>query len=664
MVNINIDGKQVEVQENITVLEAAKLAGVEIPTLCDHPALTPYGGCRLCLVEIEGARTLQPSCTLPVSNNMVVRTNTERTREARKFVLSLIFSERNHFCMYCQVSGGDCELQNAAYHEDMTHWPLSPNFQPFPVDASNPYFVLDHNRCILCRRCVRACSELVGNFTLGFEERGANSFLIADLGVPLGQSSCISCGTCVQVCPTGALIDRDSAYRGRVTQVDHNLTTCTGCSIGCTMDVMVRDNHVVRIDGDWNAPLNNGLLCKTGRFLPLDDTQNRILTPLVRKNGSLKASTWDEALSTVAQHLTSQATLNGNGVAALASTRLPAEALSLFKQLFVDQVHSKMVTSSEEGTFTAIPNAIAMEMGKPFEGKLETLKNADCIITLGADLIRNHEVASFFIKRNLGTNADLVTIDSQDNPLEPLAKKNLKPARGTETDLILGLAALLSQSGRAKGQTSMDLSKVTIEETCQKTGISIADLNAVADLLLNSHTPFFVYGNDLNDKVTGGTMKALVELAHVAVADGAAPALLGVKGQANSLLASLYNLDKPFQVNKDQMVYLAIGEDTLSQKLVKEVEKAAYLVVQASYASPLTAKADVIFPVEIWSEQAGHFINLEGRIQETIKVIQPADGIRSNADVLTGLAEKIGTELNSDWQSSIKNKISSAEIFA
>jgi formate dehydrogenase major subunit len=120
MVNIIIDGKQIEIAEGTTVLKAARAADIEIPTLCDHPQLTPYGGCRLCLVEVDGMRTLQPSCTLPVMNNMVIRTDTEKTRDARKFILNMLFSERNHFCPYCQVSGGDCELQNAAYHEGMT----------------------------------------------------------------------------------------------------------------------------------------------------------------------------------------------------------------------------------------------------------------------------------------------------------------------------------------------------------------------------------------------------------------------------------------------------------------------------------------------------------------------------------------------------------------
>ncbi|HZU87065.1 MAG TPA: 2Fe-2S iron-sulfur cluster-binding protein, partial [Anaerolineaceae bacterium] len=362
MISLTIDGKKIEVTEGTTVLQAARQAEVFIPTLCDHPELTPYGGCRLCLVQVEGMRGLQPSCTLPVNNNMVIVTDNDQIRAARRFVLTLIFSERNHFCPYCQVSGGDCELQNAAYHEDMTHWPIQPNYQPYAMDASHPFFVLENNRCILCRRCVRACGELVGNFTLGFEERGAKSFLVADLGVPLGESSCISCGTCIQVCPTGALIDRASAYRGRDTQVEHHKTVCTACSIGCGMDVLTRNNQIMRIEGDWDAPVNSGVICKFGRFLPLDEKRTRISTPMVRENGTLKPATWEHAIHTLAEKL-------GKGsVAAIASTRLSVEALNLFKQIFAE---SDMATSLEEGLESSAVAAAADELGKPFEGKLE-----------------------------------------------------------------------------------------------------------------------------------------------------------------------------------------------------------------------------------------------------------------------------------------------------
>jgi len=327
MVHLQIDGKPIEVPEGTTVLRAADQAGIHVPRLCDHPALKPFGSCRVCLVEVQGMRTLQPSCTLPVSENMVVRTATPAVTEARKFVLALLFSERNHFCPYCQMTGGDCELQNTALEHEMTHWPIAPSWKRFPVDASNPNILLDHNRCILCRRCVRACGDLVGMSTLGFEERGSESMLTADLGKPLGASSCISCGVCAQVCPTGTLTDRRSAYQGCDKTGNFVDSICIECGIGCSTSVFVRDNRVVRIEGDWQGEVNGGVLCKAGRFDVLDDKPARIVKPAVRRDGKLVNVSWDEALAAAA------AGLKSAPVQALASSRLSVEALSAFQQL-------------------------------------------------------------------------------------------------------------------------------------------------------------------------------------------------------------------------------------------------------------------------------------------------------------------------------------------
>ena len=273
--------------------------------------------------------------------------------------------------MYCQVSGGDCELQNCRLPRG--HDPLaavSPTGSPsrwMPRTRTSSWTTTAAS--CAGAACAPAASWWATS-PWAFEERGASSLLVADFGVPLGESTCISCGTCVQVCPTGALIDRDSAYRGRETQVEHTKTICVGCSLGCGMDVLTRDNHLVRIDGDWDAAVNDGVLCKVGRFEPQADERERILTPLVRKNGSLKAATWDEALETIASQLKPLAGKNGDGVAAMASTRLPAEALSAFKQIFAGGLDSALVTSTEEGSATAAGSAVAHELGQPFEGQL------------------------------------------------------------------------------------------------------------------------------------------------------------------------------------------------------------------------------------------------------------------------------------------------------
>ncbi len=660
MISVTIDGKKVEVPKGTTVLRAAEMAGIEIPTLCNHSHLTPYGGCRLCLVEVEGARILQPSCTLPVSNGMVVHTNTLRVHEARKFILTLLFSERNHFCMYCQMSGGDCELQNAAYGEDMTHWPLQPNWQPYAVDGSHEDIVLDHNRCILCRRCVRACGELVGNFTLGMSERGSNTILVADLDVPLGESSCVSCGTCVQVCPTGALIDRSSAYRGREADVEHVKSICIGCSVGCGVELIVRDNHLLRIDGDWHAPVNKGILCQVGRFLSLKDERERIVTPLVRKNGALKATTWEEALNYVADKLQTLAGKDDYGIAALASTRLPSEALYLFKQLFTKKLGSEMVTSIEEGVTVSLPGQVAQDAGKPFEGNLDALRSADCLVAIGVDLIENHQVAGFFVKRALPNGAKLVAIDPYDNGLHELADYALHPAEGTDLDLLLGIMSTIVNLGLAKREPTnlSELARYTPEYISQTTGVPPEIIHDVAHMVASSQRPAFVYGKGITRQDSTQVLKALVELARlVGALDANQSAIIGTKGQANSAAAYQYGLDKTFEINGHQAVYLALGDDKISRRLLQRLEAAPFIAVQASYVSPATAMADVVLPVEMWAEQGGHYLNLEGRLQEAHAGLTPPPEAWSNAKVLEAIAASMRFSLDTNWRRGLRGRV-------
>lgn len=652
MITLTIDGQQIEVAEGTTVLNAARKAGIHIPTLCDHPHLKPYGGCRLCMVEIEGFRTLQASCTIPATNNMVVRTTSEQIKKARKFVLTLIFSERNHFCPYCQVSGSDCELQNAAYGEGMTHWPLQPNWQPYPVDASHPYFILEHNRCILCRRCIRACSELVGANTLGVEERGAKTFVIADLNVPLGESSCVSCGMCVQVCPTGALIDRRSAYRGQNTTVDHQQTLCLGCSVGCGLDILTRDQQLIRIDGNWDAKINSGVTCKVGRFYPAFDDRERIKSPLVRKNGTLQPASWEEALTVAAEKIKTAA---GNGLAAIASTRLPLESLALFRQLFTDRLGSDLVTSTEEGSRTVILSKWAEKLGRAFEGTIDQVHEAGAFFIMGTDLINEHEVLGFFIRRRFPEGIKLIVVDEDKNRLGDLAHCALTPKKKTQTALLKGLLAAIAKLGQNRlpfnGQPDEELQKASNE--C---GVTSDLLLEAAFQLTDNENPVIIYDPALTDDEM---MNLLIALSQTIGAG-----MISIKGGANALGAAQLGLDKPFKLNGHQVAYIAIGDEEPKEKLIQQIENCSGIIVQASYHSRLTAMADVVLPVVNWLEQDGHFINLDGRLQSAAKVLQPAETIWTNEAVLSALAEKLETEVDSDWEKIVAERPSPVSIAA
>ncbi|HNE68169.1 MAG TPA: molybdopterin-dependent oxidoreductase [Anaerolineales bacterium] len=658
MAKITINEKQIEVPDGTTVLRAAEMAGIHIPRLCDHKELTPYGGCRLCIVEVEGARVPMASCTLPVNNGMVVRTNTPALKQSREFILSMLFSERNHFCPFCQVSGGDCELQNSAYHEEMTHWPIQPGWSNFAVDTTHPYFILDNNRCILCRRCVRACGELAGNFTLSVAERGAASIIVADTDVPLGESTCIKCGSCVQVCPTGALIDRVSAYQGHDKHLEEIKSVCSGCSVGCSIKIMVRDNRIVRIEGDWDGKVNRGVLCEHGRYDPVTESRKRITTPLVRKNGKLEPVSWDEAMGAVAGKLME----NKNSIAAIASTRLSTETLSAFKELFSEKFQSKLVTSVEEGVPTASVTRFA-QTHEAFEGKLDVLRNADTVMCIGANLHRSHMVAGFMFKRNLSKGTRLITIDPESSELDYMANIALKTQPGSDLALIRGLQAVIVQEELGRAPLSLPDAGQLIEKAVSASGVSLEELRQTGRLLARSISPVILFGKG----VTAQRDETIVEELHrlavlIGAVDSERHGLLSIKGEANSLAAALLSMDSAFELNGEKVVYAAIGDDYISKSLVERVSKASHLVVQASYESKLTEQADVVLPVTIWAEQEGHYINLDGRIQESHKALVPPETVRENLAILNELAMRTNTTIKTDWQKAILARRSSVAL--
>jgi len=518
--------------------------------------------------------------------------------------------------------------------------------------------VLDNNRCILCRRCVRACAEMAGNFTLSVAERGAKSMIVADTDLPLGESTCIKCGSCVQVCPTGALIDKTSAYQSHDQDLQEVQSTCVGCSVGCSIKIMVRDNRIVRIEGDWGGSVNHGALCEFGRYRTLTAPGKRITTPLMKKNGKLEPVSWNEALKAVAGKLQPLASQK-DGIAAIASTRLPAETLTAFKDLFAG---NQLVTSMEEGMPTASVSQFAQKQGA-FEGKLDMLRTADTVLCIGTDAGNTHMVASFQFKRNLPKGTHLINIDPAENTLDELASLSLKPKVGSDLALIAGLQAIIVKEGLERSPLTIPDAEARIEKAVRETGISPEQLTQVARILANSVTPVILYGNGITAQRDEHLVEELYRLAVlVGAVDAERAGLLSVKGQSNSLTAALLGLDQVFKLNGQQAVFVAIADDRVSPALVERVSKAPYLVVQASYESPLTERADVVLPVTIWAEQEGHYINMDGRVQKAERSISAPKNVRDNLAVFNELATRMNMSLETKWQQAILDRNSSVTL--
>jgi predicted molibdopterin-dependent oxidoreductase YjgC len=347
---IVINGNEFPFEPGETILEVARRGQIDIPTLCHLKGTVPTGACRICVVEVERARTLLPACSTPAAANMVVRTESPGVVAARKDILQLMLSSGNHNCAVrgrddsdwtqfqmsvakddgsgelCPV-WGDCRLQDLAYRYQVTGEGFAGTAARYPMETVNPFIVRDFSRCILCGRCVQACNEVQVNNAISFGYRGAATKVIAAGDRPLRDSDCVFCGECVQACPVGALVEKDVRYRVRPWETRQVRTTCSYCGVGCQLYLHTLGNRVVKVTGVEDVAPNHGSLCVKGRFgFNFIGSEDRLTEPLIKENGTFRKATWDEALDLVALKLkTIRDTHGGDQIGVLTSARITNE---------------------------------------------------------------------------------------------------------------------------------------------------------------------------------------------------------------------------------------------------------------------------------------------------------------------------------------------------
>ena len=644
-ITLTINGQEGKGKEGDTVLDICRANDIYVPTLCYLEGLPAVGACRLCVVEIEGERRLNPACTYPARDGLVIRTDTEKLEKYRRQMLELLFTERNHFCFFCATSG-DCELQKLAYQYQMDHARYPYTFPTLPTDTLNDFLVIDHNRCILCGRCVRTCAEVVGSHTLDFGRRGWRTVITSDLNQPLGESSCISCGACVQACPTGAIFSKASAYRGRTTEGKTVRSLCSLCGVGCEIDVLVKDNNIVRIDGA-NVTRAKGPLCVKGRFEQLYRETPRIYTPFITDSeGVRRTSSWQEAFASAIKGLSAYRRHYGaSSIAGLVSSLCPNETLEAFNQLMRDSVGTELVDTLDGSAYRTVIQGISTYSGNgrglEMESPLESILEADCVLVVGASPLESHPVAGCYMLRARSQNqAQLLVIDPQQNDLGVRADLWLRPANDGIEDIIRALATIV---GEKKKPAKQPQAAILLARAMQSSGLDEASLTHAADVLNSARKLTVVYGDGIFNKQNPSLVACLLKLAQLANPND--PSVISLKPRGNSRGAwelGIASREKMMK-NPPKVVYMLLADEepSVDDPLFRVAEQAEFLIVQASYQSPLTTAANVVFPSPIWAEREGTYLSLDGTAGKSQRVLEPPAGLKDDLEIIARLAQRL-----------------------
>jgi formate dehydrogenase major subunit len=652
-ITLTVDGKQVKGKEGDTILDVCQANDIDVPTLCHLKGLSNVGACRMCVVDIEGERRINPSCTYPARDGLVVQTKTETLERYRRLMLELMFTERNHFCMFCERSS-DCDLQKMAYRYQMDNVRYPYTFPSQPLDPSTDSVAIDHNRCILCGRCVRICAEIEANHTLDFSRRGWKTVVAADLGQPLAESSCTLCGACMQVCPTGAIFSKLSIYKGKPIECEEIATICPICGVGCEMSVLIKDNNVILIRAP-EPTKPRGSLCREGRFGLIRDGRLRVTSPLLRdRNGRLRESAMAAAMAAAAARLKEI----GKGLGGVVSPRLPGETLLLFDNFMRDVIGSDWIDTSDGKGYRVIAEGIKQFHGKrkglDIECTTEEILEADCILLVGADPLKTHPVAAALIRRAMDERKAKLIVINTDRDVFPLwSTLWLKPRAGTEGAVLSSLSKSIIDNGLVKTKkTPAELiqsqRRYWTEEAGESTSVDPSEIDAAAKMYGQAKSAVIIYGQGLLDRDDPNLVTLLLNLADLTANHSESHLrVISLKPYSNSRGAwDLGIADKEIPRDKVNGLYLLLGDEQENDSLLRWLRGTDFLMVQASYQSAITSMADIVLPSPTWAErEPGEYISMDGTIFESQAVLQPAKGLLQDREILVGLSRKLGHTL-------------------
>ena len=697
--SLKINGREYSFEPGETILDVATANKIFIPTLCYLEKARPIGSCRICVVELSGVETLLPACSTPANAGMDIWTESERVIQTRRQILRMLLECGYHDCPVCDKAG-ECPLQDLVYKYQIEgilneSWPESEE-----PEFSTPLIRYHPERCILCHRCVAACREVRG---IGAIDAQSHRF---GLILPSDPGSCESCGECLSVCPTGALTENLSPFKGRPWLCERTETICQFCSCGCQMELNVLNNRVVRVDTNGSEEVNRGSLCVRGRFgYGFIGSDERLTTPLIRENGKFRETSWDEALDRVSEGIQRlEAEYGADSIAGMISTRCSNEEGYLFQKFIRGAVGTNNLDHSDHLQINSTVDGLDDVLGIPaMTNPIADVLNSQVILVTGTDIEVSNPIISWYITQAVRFHgARLILVDPRKTRLTRYASLWLRPRSGTDIAWINGLMHIILNQGwqaddyiqsRTEGFDELQefLRQYNPEYVSSITGIPTEDLYTAASYYGQLHPGSIFYSHGVSQHGSGpDIVKALTSLSmlrgNIGIQGGG---VNPVRGQCNvqgiSDIGCLPDLLSDYRSLADSEVRRDFAEswglsdlprnpglssrnmisgiqsgdikgmylmqanpsqfDLYGCNTLNYLKELEFLVVQDIFLSETAKMAHVVLPGSSFAEKEGTFTNAERRVQRLRRVVTPPGEARDDSWILNSLISRMNASI-------------------
>jgi len=722
-ITLTIDGKEITAQQGQTVLEIALANGIEIPNLCYDARLVPTGACRLCLVEIEGQRGLQTSCTFKAQEGLAVKTNTDEIRDIRKTVLELLFGEHKGRCTTCDENGA-CNLQRYAYEyqlSDDSFAETSKRVTEPNYTTGNVAMEYDPDKCIRCGRCIRICEEVQMDYALTFKGRAADVEVTTAFDMPLNDSTCELCGQCISTCPTGALYERAAKGLGQAKDLVRTTTTCPYCGVGCQIDLNVnpKSDDIIRVTSQVGCVPNDGNLCVKGRFsMDFVAHEDRLKTPLIKRNGKFEEAGWDEAIALIAERLSKiRDKFGADSICGLSSAKCTNEDNYIFQKFIRAAVGTNNVDHCARLCHASTVAGLARAFGSgAMTNSIEEIKHADCIFVIGSNTTEAHPVIGLCIKEAVVKNgAKLIVADPREIDLVEFAQVHLRQKPGTDVALINAMMNViindnLLDNGFIESRTENfeqladAVAEYTPEKVADITTVPADSIRAAAQVYAKAQAASIIYSMGITQHTTG--TDNVLSLANLAMVTGnvgkESTGVNPLRGQNNvqgacdlGALPNVYPGYQPvndaairekfekawgkklsadigltvvemfhaIEQNNVKALYLMGENPALSDpnlnRTREALAKADFIVAQDIFLTETGQYADVVLPSFCFAEKDGTFTNTERRIQRVRKAVAAPGDSKDDWQIVCQVATAMGYPMSYNSAAEIMDEIAS-----